>query len=178
MNIAVFCLFLSFGYQPALNPRIFFCLSSCSILFDSTNPISGCPFPKPDLAHIPYLLGRRRTVGEGESQARIDEENPGEIIKDKEGKEGPLKEGSAENLNLTLATHANNTENGNTNGNQESTSPVKEAQQQNGSSSTAADGKDTAVWIPSLTSSTSSSSTSFPQPQPDSISKPNLLILT
>lgn len=91
------------------------------------------------------FAGRRRTVGEGESQARIDEENPGEIIKEKEGKEGPLKEGSAENLNLTLATHANNAENGNTNGNQESTSPVKEAQQQNGSSPTAADGKDTAV---------------------------------
>jgi len=96
------------------------------------------------LAHTPYLLGRRRTVGEGESQARIDEENPGEIIKEKEGKEGPLKEGSAENLNLTLATHTNNAENGNTNGNQESTSPAKEAQQ-NGSSPTAADGKDTAV---------------------------------
>jgi len=90
------------------------------------------------------FAGRRRTVGEGESQARIDEENPGEIIKEKEGKEGPLKEGSAENLNLTLATHTNNAENGNTNGNQESTSPAKEAQQ-NGSSPTAADGKDTAV---------------------------------
>ena len=120
------------------------------------------------MAHTPYLLGRRRTVGEGESQARIDEENPGEIIKEKEGKEGPLKEGSAENLNLTLATHTNNAENGNTNGNQESTSPAKEAQQ-NGSSPTAADGKDTAVWIlPSASSSL----------KPNPISDPNLLILT
>ena len=136
---------MSFGLPTSAKSAYFFCLSSCSILFESARPISGCPFLKPDLAHTPYLLGRRRTVGEGESQARIDEENPGEIIKEKEGKEGPLKEGSAENLNLTLATHANNAENGNTNGNQESTSPVKEAQQQNGSSPTAADGKDTAV---------------------------------
>lgn len=78
------------------------------------------------------FAGRRRTVGEGESQARIDEENPGEIIKEKEGKEGPLK-GSNENLNLQLAgSEANGsaTDNGNV------TTPVKEAP---------ADGKDTAV---------------------------------
>lgn len=83
-------------------------------------------------APLPACLGRRRTVGEGESQARIDEENPGEIIKEKEGKEGPLK-GSNENLNLQLAgSEANGsaTDNGNV------TTPVKELP---------ADGKDTAV---------------------------------
>lgn len=82
------------------------------------------------------FLGRRRTVGEGESQARIDEENPGEIVKEKEGKEGPLR-ASTENLNLALATDAALVvDNGNL-----PPSPVKEhtngvAQQ---------DGKDTAV---------------------------------
>lgn len=82
-------------------------------------------------------LGGRRTVGEGESQARIDEENPGEIVKEKEGKEGPLK-GSNENLNLQLASGPDGAE---SNGNNGLASPVKE--QQNGN--TAADGKDTAV---------------------------------
>lgn len=94
----------------------------------------------------PSILGLHRTVGEGESQARIDEENPGEIIKEKEGKEGPLK-GSTENLNLALATtEENNIENGNTNGNL-SPSPIKESasqQQINGGSPTK-DGKDTPV---------------------------------
>lgn len=84
-------------------------------------------------------LGGRRTVGEGESQARIDEENPGEIIKEKEGKEGPLK-GSNENLNLQLASGPDGAE---SNGNGLASAPIKDAQQNGG---TTPDGKDTAVW--------------------------------
>jgi len=87
------------------------------------------------------FAGGRRTVGEGESRARIDEENPGDIVKEKEGKEGPLK-GSTENLNLALATDGN-LENGN-NGNLPP-SPTKEQQQNGGSVSPSQDGKDTAV---------------------------------
>ncbi|XP_045027491.1 fasciclin-3 isoform X5 [Daphnia magna] len=83
------------------------------------------------------FAGGRRTVGEGESQARIDEENPGEIIKEKEGKEGPLK-GSNENLNLQLAG-PDGAENGNG-----VPAPIKEAQQQTNGATTP-DGKDTAV---------------------------------
>ena len=92
--------------------------------------------PNPPPGGVGVFLGRRRTVGEGESQARIDEENPGEIVKEKEGKEGPLR-ASTENLNLALATDAALVvDNGNL-----PPSPVKEhtngvAQQ---------DGKDTAV---------------------------------
>ena len=71
--------------------------------------------------------GRWCFAGQGESQARIDQENPAEIVKEKEGNEAPLK-GSTENLNLSLPT------NGQTD---TSSSPVKE-QQQN-------DDKDTAV---------------------------------
>jgi len=88
------------------------------------------------------FAGGRRTVGEGESRARIDEENPGDIVKEKEGKEGPLK-GSTENLNLALATDGTNLENGN-NGNLPP-SPTKEQQQNGGSVSPGQDGKDTAV---------------------------------
>lgn len=86
-------------------------------------------------------LGGRRTVGEGESQARIDEENPGEIVKEKEGKEGPLK-GSNENLNLQLASGPDGAEN-NGNGLPPAVSPIKETQQNGGG--TTPDGKDTAV---------------------------------
>lgn len=84
--------------------------------------------------------GGRRTVGEGESQARIDEEAPGEIVKEKEGKEGPLK-GSNENLNLQLAT-ANGQQTDASLENNGNGVPVKEPITQNG---TPADGKDTAV---------------------------------
>ncbi|XP_057374492.1 fasciclin-3-like isoform X6 [Daphnia carinata] len=81
--------------------------------------------------------GRWCFAGEGESQARIDEENPGEIVKEKEGKEGPLK-GSNENLNLQLAG-PDGAENGNG-----VPAPIKEAQQQTNGGTTP-DGKDTAV---------------------------------
>ncbi|XP_046651705.1 fasciclin-3-like isoform X3 [Daphnia pulicaria] len=87
------------------------------------------------------FAGGRRTVGEGESQARIDEENPGEIVKEKEGKEGPLK-GSNENLNLQLAG-PDGAENGN--GQLPASSPIKESQQQTNGGGTTPDGKDTAV---------------------------------
>ncbi|XP_046437649.1 fasciclin-3-like isoform X6 [Daphnia pulex] len=84
--------------------------------------------------------GRWCFAGEGESQARIDEENPGEIVKEKEGKEGPLK-GSNENLNLQLAG-PDGAENGN--GQLPASSPIKESQQQTNGGTTP-DGKDTAV---------------------------------
>lgn len=96
----------------------------------------SCPWTTPQnppTLSVTASLGGRRTVGEGESQARIDEENPGEIVKEKEGKEGPLK-GSNENLNLQVA----GTEADNGNGQVPASSPIKE----NGQSP---DGKDTAV---------------------------------
>ena len=104
--------------------------------------VSFAHIPPPPGLYVNASLGGRRTVGEGESQARIDEENPGEIVKEKEGKEGPLK-GSNENLNLQLASGPpDGAEN---NGNNGLPSPIKEAQQINGG--TTPDGKDTAVWI-------------------------------
>lgn len=102
-------------------------------------PTTTTPCPAPVLC-VNASLGGRRTVGEGESQARIDEENPGEIVKEKEGKEGPLK-GSNENLNLQLAG-PDGAENGN--GQLPASSPIKESQQQTNGGTTP-DGKDTAV---------------------------------
>lgn len=100
------------------------------------------PYPTPfPVLCVNASLGGRRTVGEGESQARIDEENPGEIVKEKEGKEGPLK-GSNENLNLQLAG-PDGAENGNGQLPPVS-SPIKESQQQTNGGTTP-DGKDTAV---------------------------------
>lgn len=123
---------------PPKNPDWFacdmcLCCCLCVPLFSSA-PASIIP-SSPRVVNA--SLGGRRTVGEGESQARIDEENPGEIIKEKEGKEGPLK-GSNENLNLQLAG-PDPAENGNG-----VTAPIKEVQQQTNGGSTP-DGKDTAV---------------------------------
>ena len=114
------------------------CLRVVVSLHQWVRPSSTLPTPFPVWC-VNASLGGRRTVGEGESQARIDEENPGEIVKEKEGKEGPLK-GSNENLNLQLAG-PDGAENGN---GQPVSSPIKESQQQTNGGTTP-DGKDTAV---------------------------------